>query len=84
MTVRQLKAERKSLDEKFPETETRLMWSWWSARYLAYAVAAVLGTILTLVMLRVCCELIIVVFHIAGSLTTIANNTALSGKSSRD
>ena len=82
MTLRQLRAERKSLDEKFPETGTR--WTLWSTFYLAAAAAAVLGTILTLVILRVWCELIIVIFNIAASLTTIADNTALSGKSSRD
>jgi hypothetical protein len=82
MTLRKLKAERTSLDENFPETGTR--WTAWSIFYLASAAAAVLGTTLTLIILRVICELIIVVFHIAASLTTIANNTALSGKSSRD
>jgi hypothetical protein len=81
MTLRQLRKERESLDEKFPETGTR--WTLWSTFYLASAAAAVLGTILTLVVLRVCCELIIVVFNIAASLTTIADNTAISGKSPR-
>ena len=81
MTLRQLRKERESLDESFPETGTR--WTLWSTLYLATAAAAVLGTILTLVILRVCCELIIVVFNIAASLTTIADNTAISGKSPR-
>ena len=81
LTLRQLKAERESLDEKFPETGTR--WTAWSIYYLAAAAAAVLGTVLVLVLLRVWCELIIVIFNIAVSLTTIANNTAPSGKSSR-
>jgi hypothetical protein len=82
MTLRQLIAERTSLDEKFPERGTRL--TLWSIFYLTAVVTAILGTILTLVALRVCCELMIVVFDIAASLTAIANNTALSGRSSRD
>jgi hypothetical protein len=82
MTLRQLRAERESLGEKFPETGTR--WTLWSTFYLAAAAAAVLGTMLTLVVVRVCCELIIVIFNIAVSLTTIADSTALSGKSPRD
>jgi hypothetical protein len=82
MALRQLKAERKSLDENFPETGTR--WTLWSTFYLVAAVAAVLGTILTLVTLRVCCEVIIVIFNVAASLTTIADNTAVSRKLSRD
>ncbi|MEX2285659.1 MAG: hypothetical protein WD648_01140 [Planctomycetaceae bacterium] len=82
MTVSQLKAERKSLDKKFPETGTR--WKSWSIFYLAAAAAAVFATILTLVILRVCCEMLIVVFNIAASLTVIAANTARSGKSPRD
>jgi hypothetical protein len=82
MTLRQLRAERKSLEERSPETGTR--WTMWSIFYLTTAVAAVLGTILTLVIIRVWCELIIVVFNIAASLTTIANNTSHSGEPSRD
>ena len=82
MALRQLKAERKSLDEKFPETGTR--WTLWSTFYLVSAGAAVLGTTLSLVILRVVCELIIVIFSIAAALTTISDNTAVSRKSSRD
>jgi hypothetical protein len=79
MTLRQLRTERQSLEDKFPETGTK--WTVWSVYYLAAAGAAVLGTILTLVFLRVVCELIIVVFNIAMSLTTIANNTSALGTS---
>lgn len=82
MSPRQLKAERQSLEEKFPETGER--WTSWSTFYLATAAAAILGTILTLVVLRVCCEVLIVVFNIATTLTAIADNTAMSGKSPRD
>lgn len=77
MTLEQLRAERQSLEKQFPETGKK--WTTLSVYYLFATAIVVLGTILVLVFLRVVCELIIVVFNIAISLSEIANNTSELG-----
>ena len=72
MSLGQLKSELERLKKQYPESEKRLTWNKVAlAFYSTSVVGSVLSSCLFLLALRVVCELVIVIFNVASTLSEI-------------